>query len=213
MRTATVAKLSLTALVGLGSLFGTANVAQAGPGPVIKAGPATTTTTVKPMQGDLIEVPYCDAHLCIEATPVDPTPDPPKPGDLPIALPDPDDGPDDKLGPNGNDPDPEPGCPENVLCDELAQPEPECNVTHGCDEGGTGGGDGGSDGETTDGGADGGSDGGTDGVTSDGGDTDGGSTGGGPLPKTGGDIATILGVGLGLTGVGAAARKLGRRHS
>jgi LPXTG-motif cell wall-anchored protein len=216
MRKATFAKLSLTALVGLGTLVGQASAAEAGPpqpnGGVIIAQP--TTTTMKPLKAAPAEPKSCGAIDCMEATEVDPQ------ADLPVVQP---------------EPQPEPpqdaGCNPNVLCDEITsdpgctwthgcpQPEPECpdivascdltsdpgcTITHGeCD-----GDDEGTDGGGTDGGDEG---------TDDGGDEDGtdgedGTTGGGgTLPKTGAEMATWAVAGLGLTGLGAALRKLGKR--
>ena len=237
MRTATVAKLSFTAMVGLGTLIGSAGIAQAGPGPVkqgsLNGGPVpTTSTTVKDLSNDNIGVAYCDVHLCLDAEEVDPTPPtPPKlPGDK-IALPDDDDcntpacDLDDKIALPGDD-----DCNLTLGCDDLPIKDSGCQWTHGCpqDEGGTGGGTGGSDGGTegTDGGGTEGTDGGgsdgqtdggtqgTDGETSDGGQSDGGTGGsGGRLPKTGGDIVAIAGTGLGLTGIGAALRRFSRRRN
>lgn len=231
MRLAPIAKLSLTAVVGLGSLLAPATLAAAGgPGPVnggvVKAGPApTTTTTVKPMQGDQIGVEYCDVHLCIPGEEVDPDPGPtcnPQLCDGPakdkVALPE------------------DPQC-NPILCDgpadDKVKDDQGCTFTHGCPDegdggtdggqGSTGGDDGGTDGHGTDGGTDGGTDsqgtdGGTDGPTTDGGTQtdggtthDGGSTGGGRLPKTGGEIMTLVGLGLGLTGAGMGAKRLARR--
>lgn len=212
MRTATVAKLSLTAMVGLGSLIAAADLAQAGPGPAQQgsfgiAPTPTTSTTVKVLGPS-------DLGIAVTPTTVAPLP-----GDK-VAIPEDDDC-------------TTPACtgPGNEITDQG------CTWTHGCPGGGTGGSDGGTDGGTkgTDGGTDGATDGGTDGsdrgtdggtegtdgqadrgtdgpTTTDGGQSDGGGTGGGRLPKTGGDVLTIAGTGLGLTGLGAALRRLGRRR-
>ena len=226
MRSATLAKLALTATVGIGALIGQANIASAGNGPmIIKAGP-TTTTTMKPIQADPAD--YCDVHLCIEAGPADPQPDPPFDPDLPIAQPDDDDCPAqlpncDKAPPPPGDDDP--GSPFDSDL-PLDNPDPGCNTTHGCppedqpcsseddartncggqpcsseDQARTNCDDGGTD------------DGGTDGQTTDGGTTTGGGTDGheGRLPHTGADVASMAAVGLGLTGIGAAVKRLGRK--
>ena len=227
MRSATLAKLALTATVGIGALIGQATIASAGPGPVIKAAPVTTTT-IKPIPADPAD--YCDFHLCLEADPVDPQPDPPFDPDLPIAQPE--DGDDcpaqmpncDKapVPQDDDDPDLDPDLP-------LDGPDQGCTLTHGCpdedepcsseddartncggqpcssedqartncDDGGTD--DGGTDGETTDGGTTGGTTGGTDGHD-------------GRLPHTGTDVATMAAAGLGLTGIGAAAKRMSRRN-
>jgi hypothetical protein len=224
MRSATLAKLALTATVGIGALIGSANLASAGvsptggtmkvaphvdPGPKDKLAPVpTTSTTITPMGG-----------VIVNPDP-EPQPDPPFDPDLPIAQPEPDDCYPQvscDLAPVPQDVDH--GCNELLVnCDELAQPEPDCNTTHGCpgepcvDEHGNpdcltdGGGTGGTDGtDGTDGSGDegttGGSTGGTDG-------TDGH---GGRLPHTGLDTMAMVGMGLGLTGAGAALKRLGRR--
>ena len=233
MRKATFAKLSLTAAVGLGTLVGQATIAH--------AGPPQQGTLVLDQSGDSIEdfapaptttVPHFPGVI---VHPEDPEPDPPFDPDLPIAQPEADDCdfPCDKA-PVPQDPEPEcnpmvlcdeitsdPGCtwthgcepdPEcnpMVLCDEITS-DPGCNVTHGdCDEGTDDGGtDGGTDGETDDGGDEGTTDDGTTGGTTDGGGSDGGS-----LPRTGAELATWAIAGLGLTGVGAALKKLGKHQS
>ena len=228
MRSATLAKLALTATVGIGALIGQADVASAGPGPIIKAAP-TTPTTIKPIPADPAD--YCDFHLCLESTPVDPQPDPPFDPDLPIAQPEDDDCPAqmpncDKAPPPQDDDDPEQPFDPDL---PLDNPDPGCNTTHGCpgdevpcsseddartqceepcrsdhdarthcDEGGT-------DGDTPDGGTDGG----TDGTPTDGGTT-GGS--GARLPKTGVEIMGLVGLGAGGVGIGAALKRLGRRN-
>jgi LPXTG-motif cell wall-anchored protein len=215
MRSATLAKLALTATVGIGALIGQANIASAGNGPmIIKAAP-TTTTTVKPIKADPAD--YCDLHLCLEADPVDPQPDPPFDPDLPIAQPEDDHCPaitpscDLAPAPQGDDDPDSPIDPDLP----LDSPHPGCQTTHGCppedqpcsseDQARTncdGGG-------TTDGGTD---DGGTDGQTTDGGTTGGGTDGhDGHLPHTGTDVASMALVGLGLTGVGAAAKRFSRK--
>ena len=232
MRKATFAKLSLTAMVGLGTLVGQATMAQAGPpqtnGGVIIAQP-TTTTTIKPIPAD--PVGPCGQIDCDQADEVDP--DPPFDPDLPIAQPEADDcdqpscdkapvpqpDPDPECNPHvlcdeitsdpgctwtHGCPQPDPECPEIALCDEITS-DPGCTLTHGdCGGGdeGTDGGDEGTDGTT-------GGDDGTDGTTGGGQGTDGG--GHDSLPRTGAEMATWAIAGLGLTGVGAALRKLGKR--
>jgi LPXTG-motif cell wall-anchored protein len=236
MRKATVAKLSLTAAVGLGTLLGQATSAQA------------ETPPYQP--GDKVFVPAPPTTIKpLVAVPVDPDPEPPFDSDLPLTLPEDDcDQPScDKAPPPQGDPEPEcnpiavcdeitsdpgctwtHGCPEDpepecnpiAVCDEITS-DPGCNITHGsCDDGGTDGGD-----EGTDGGDEGTDDGGDETPDcddtpngpaelceegTDGDETDGG-TGGGTLPKTGAEMATWAIAGLGLTGMGAALRKLGKR--
>ena len=217
MRSATLAKLALTATVGIGALIGQSNIAAAGNGPVIKAGPATTTT-IKPIPADPAD--YCDFHLCLESTPADPQPDPPFDPDLPIAQPEDDDDcpaqmPSCDKAPvphDDDEPDFDPDLP-------LGDPDPGCNVTHGCpgeDEPCSSEDDartqcdrpGDSDGGTT-GPPEGGTD-GTDGT--DGQATDGGTTGGGGrLPKTGVEIMSLAGLGAGGIGIGAALKRFGRK--
>jgi hypothetical protein len=225
MRTATLAKLSLTAAVGLGALIGQSTIASAGvtpkggtiqvaptphidPSGGVKVGPApTTSTTMKPLGGVVI----------------DPQPDPPFDPDLPLSI-----GEDDECtGPScviAPAPDPEP-CTKVLGCDDLdLDSDPGCTFTHGCPEpceedptlpqcNLT------SDGGTTDGGSTGGTDGhGTTGGT-DGQGTTGGTTGdttgdhGGRLPHTGLDVTAMAALGLGLAGTGVALRRLGRRRS
>jgi hypothetical protein len=222
MRKAMVAKLSLTAAVGLGTLF--------------HAGTAQAETPPKQLDqtGDIKWAPAPPTTIGpIVANPVDPDPDPPFDPDLPIAQPEADDC-DQPSCDKAPVPQPEPECNPIALCDEITSdpgctwthgcpedPEPECNellancdeitsdpgcnVTHGdCDE------DGGDEG--TDGGDEGTDDGGdesTTGGSTDGEPTDGGS--GGSLPRTGAEMATWAVAGLGLTGIGAALRKLGKR--
>ena len=237
MRKATFAKLSLTAAVGIGTLVGQATIAHAGPpkqaevlildqsGDTIDDYAPAPTTTIPHFQGEIVNPNQPDA-------------DPPFDPDLPIAQPE-DDCPQPKCDAAPAPQDPQGECNPNVLCDELTsddctwthgcpQPDPECppivlcdeltsdpgcTITHGeCDgdDEGTDGGDEGTDeggDEGTDDGGDEGTDGGTDGTNDEGG------TGGGSLPRTGAEMATWAVAGLGLTGVGAALKKLSKRHS
>jgi hypothetical protein len=222
MRSATLAKLALTATVGIGALIGQSTMASAGPGPQqgsVKLGPAPTTT-IKPIPADPAD--YCDFHLCLESTPVDPQPDPPFDPDLPIAQPEDDDDcpaqmPNcDKAPPPQDDDDPEQPFDPDL---PLDGPDQGCQLTHGCPDEDEPGDDepcrsdhdartnceGGTDG-TTDGGTDGTTDGTTDGGTD-------GTTGGhdGRLPKTGVEVMSLVGLGAGGVGIGAVLKRLGRR--
>ena len=222
MRKATFAKLSLTAAVGFGTLF--------------HAGTAQAQTPPKQLDqtGDIVWAPAPPTTMApIPADPVDPDPEPNFDPDLPIAQPEADDcdQPSCDKAPVPQ-PDPEPECNPHALCDEVTaeddctwthgcpeDPEPECNdllancdeitsdpgcnVTHG-DCGGSD--DGGTDGdESTDDGGDESTTGGDESTTG------GGSGSGGSLPRTGAEMATWAIAGLGLTGVGAALRKLSQR--
>jgi hypothetical protein len=119
MRSATLAKLALTATVGIGALIGQATLASAGPGPQpgsVKLGPAPTTT-MKPLEADPVD--YCDIHLCLPADEVDP--EPPKPC-----------GPIDCLPAEEVEPQSQDEC-EGPSCTEIDDKDgPGCKWTHGC---------------------------------------------------------------------------------
>jgi LPXTG-motif cell wall-anchored protein len=232
MRSATLAKLALTATVGIGALVGQAAIAQAGPAPLgpssFEVGPHPDPT-IPPIKGNKVTPPTTvDPGGVIVLPEPDPQPDPPFDPQPPIAQPTGDacNLPScDKVGPQGDpDPDPKPGCNKLLAsCDKITS-DPGCTLTHGCP---------GEDPEpdpepcrsdlgartqceppTTDGGGDGGTDGGGDGGTDGGTTTGGGTTGGdhgGKLPHTGVDAMAMVGLGLGLGGVGAALKLLGRR--
>jgi hypothetical protein len=216
MRTAILAKLSLTAAVGLGVLVGQSTIASAGvtpqgggtiqvaphpnidPSGPVKVGPAvTTSTTMKPLGGVVVH----------------PQPDPPFDPDLPLSVGDDDDctGPACDIAPA---PHPKP-CTKLLGCDDLdLGTDPGCTFTHGCPDPSceedphqprcnlT------SDGGTTDGGS-------TDGGSTDGHGTTGGTTGGhgSRLPHTGVDASLMAALGLGLAGTGVALKRLGRRRT
>jgi hypothetical protein len=222
MRSATLAKLALTATVGIGALVGQATFASAGtpqgPGS-IQVGPHTDPT-IPPLKGDFTSptTPTTIDHGVIVLPDPDPQPDPPFDPDLPIAQPE--DHPCnlphcDEIGPgDGGDPT---GCNELLAsCDEIDS-DPGCTFTHGCP---------GDECTPVPGGPDcpgdepcqsdhgartqcdpPGDDGGTDGGTTGGGTTD----GGGHLPHTGVDTMAMVGLGLGIGGVGVALKRLGRR--
>jgi hypothetical protein len=119
MRSATLAKLALTATVGIGALIGQATLASAGPGPQqgsVKFGPAPTTT-MKPLEADPVD--YCDLHLCLPADEVDP--EPPKPC-----------GPIDCLPAEEVEPQSQDEC-DGPSCTEIDDKDgPGCKWTHGC---------------------------------------------------------------------------------
>jgi hypothetical protein len=235
MRSATLAKLALTATVGIGALVGQSTFASAGtpqgPG-TVKVGPHTDPT-IPPLKGDFTSptTPTTVDHGVIVLPDPEPQPDPPFDPDLPIAQPD--DEPCtlpscDKVGPHGDD-DPT-GCNKLLAnCDEIDS-DPGCTLTHGCPD---------DDPEPepcqSDHGArtqcdppeepcrsdhdartqcdPPGDDGGTDGGTTGGGTTGGGTTGGGGrLPHTGSDAMARVVAGLGIGGLGVALKRLGRRN-
>ena len=230
MRTATLAKLALTATVGIGALLGQTSMASAGPGPqqgTVKLAP--TTTTIKPLVADPVD--HCDLHLCLPADEVDPDDEPCGIIDcLPAEELEPQDipkGPDDKDGPDqgcelthGCPEDEDPCKNDHAARSECCEDRPgggaprtaqdECEGgTDGTTDGGTDGTDG-TDGTTTDGGTDGTTDGGTDGTTD--GGTDGGTDGpGGRLPKTGVELLGLVGLGAGGLGLGALLKRFGRQ--
>ena len=223
MRTAPLAKLALTASVGFGTLFGLAGTAAAETPPHQGGMVLTTPTTTPdphpgPIQGEIV----------LPADP-DPDPDPPFEPELPLSdAPEDDDCPQPQcdLAPapqDDDDPEPDP-CGEIALCDEITT-EPDC--THGCDED--------PDPEchplqascdlTSN----------PDEPGEDPGDEDGcdddlvadlcpqpgdepdepgdepGDGGRGGLPRTGGTILGLVAAGSGLTGLGAALRRVARR--
>ena len=136
MRTASLAKLALTAAVGFGALVGLADTAQAETPPHQGGGLVLTTPTTKP---DPHPGPQVEGQLVLPQD--EPDPEPPIDPDLPIANPqghgDPDPCPQiscDLEQPEPGD-DPDPGqCGQIALCDELTNPEPGCNLTHGCED-------------------------------------------------------------------------------
>jgi hypothetical protein len=241
MRSATLAKLALTATVGIGALVGQSTFASAGtpqgPG-TVKVAPHTDPT-IPPKKGDFTSptppTTVAPGGVIVLPDP-EPQPDPPFDPDLPIAQPE--DQPChlpscDKAGPHGDD-DPT-GCNKLLANCDTIDSDPGCTFTHGCPD---------DDPEPepcqSDQGArtqcdppeepcrsdhdartqcDRPDDGGTDGGTTDGGTTGGGTTGGGTdgdhggrLPHTGVDAMTILARGLGLSGAGVALKRLGRRN-
>ena len=211
MPTATLAKLALTASVGLGTLITLAGPARAETPPQ-QGGMVLTTPTTTPAPDP---IPPVDGHIALPEA--DPDPEPPVDvPDLPLADPqgpgDPDPCPqiscDLELPDAGDEPDDPGACDTIALCDELAQPEPGCTLTHGCeaptpecpgpqascdltDDPGE------PDGEEPDGEEPGGDDG------SSGGDR-------GSLPRTGATLGALLLAGTGLTGLGAVLRRSGR---
>jgi hypothetical protein len=239
MRTHRVASVALTAVVGLGTLVGTASQAFAAPSPsngsvIVQSGhqgptlgpkdytQPTTPTTVKPNgPGDIAVPPHVDPPL-------------PGPGDV-IVNPDPGcTGP--HCGP-GDIAQPDPGC-TGPLCGpgDIGQPTDPCKVPRTNDAGDpcepdpckvprtNAAGDpchhhdpceqtpmtvGVRDAQS---GTDcGGTTGGTDGGTT-GGSTTGGSTTGGRLPHTGMNLAEELAAGVALTGFGALLTRAARRR-
>ena len=163
MRTHRVASVALTAVVGLGTLVGTASQAFAAPNPsngsvIVQSGhqgpvkgpkdftQPTTPTTVKPQgPGDIIVPPHVDPPL------------PPGPGDV-IVNPDPGDCTGPLCGP-GDIAQPDPDDCTGPLCGpgDIAQPDPQpdpCKpLTHAPDPKECGGTTGGTDGGTTGGGS------------------------------------------------------------
>jgi LPXTG-motif cell wall-anchored protein len=222
MRSALLAKLALTATVGIGALVGQATIAQAGPAPKgpgsIQIGPHTDPT-IPPVNGFKVSPPTTvDPGGVIVMPQPEPDPDPPfEPADLPLAQPEADtcNQPScDKVGPQGgSDPDPGSGGCNKLLanCDEITSADPGCQLTHGCPD------------EDPDPepcrsdldartqcdrpGDDGGSDGGDDG-----GETTRSKGHSGRLPHTGADAMALVGLGLGVGGAGVVLKRLGRRN-
>jgi hypothetical protein len=220
MRSATLAKLALTATVGIGALVGQATIAQAGPAPQgpgsMQIGPHTDPT-IPPLKGDKVSPPTTvDPGGVIVMPQPEPNPDPPfEPADLPIAQPEPDtcDQPScDKAGPKA-DPEPDPtGCNKLLAnCDEITSADPGCQLTHGCPDEDP-------DPEPCRSDLDArtqcdrpGDDGGSDGGTTGGETTTSEEDHGGRLPHTGADAMALVGLGLGVGGAGVVLRLLGRR--
>lgn len=208
MRTSRTAILSCAALFGIGTLIGQASPAFAETPAHQGGGMVLTTPTTKP---DPHPGPVVHGDIVLPQD--DPDPQPPIDPDLPIANPqghgDPDPCPpiqcDLQLPDGGEDPEPDPCDPAGV-CDEIAQPDPGCNVTHGCDDPDD---EPDCEGPSCDRPDDGSTDGTTDGEQG----TDGSTDGRGRLPHTGGDVLTLAGAGIGLTGIGAALKRLGRRDA
>ncbi len=215
MRTATLAKLALTASVGFGSLITLADTAQAKP-PAQQGGIVLTTPTTKPdphpgpLQGEIV-LPQGD-----------PQPDPPFEPELPLAdAPDECPQPQCDKAPPPQDEDPEDACDTIALCDEITDvpdcthgcdgdPDPECNpLQAACDKVPPPGDDPGDE------------DGCEDDLVADlcpepgdepGDEPETGDDDRGSLPHTGATIAGLVVAGTGLTGLGAALKRLGRRN-